>query len=88
MMAIVYAGVFGALASILGKIAVSSTHPVVTVVAANGAYLVGKESLEHGFSMGVRAGFAALMLYVNALMLFYFLKSLEAFGTLPVTVAW
>jgi hypothetical protein len=36
----------------------------------------------------VRGCFGLGMLYVNALMLTNFLKSLETYGTLPVTVVW
>lgn len=89
-MSLIYAGFFGALASVLGKITFTPSfpplHAVITLVADTiGADDPRVASIVTVCACGcVGCGF----LYVNAMMLANFLKSLEQYNTLPVTVVW
>lgn len=88
MIEILLSGIFGALSSLLGKITMSPTTPVVDYLL----YLCElqlpfiAESYCWYISYSVRFSCFLLMFYTNALTFAYFFKSLETRGSLAVTV--
>mmetsp|Transcript_21333 Transcript_21333/g.19408 ORF Transcript_21333/g.19408 Transcript_21333/m.19408 type:complete len:140 (+) Transcript_21333:46-465(+) len=88
MIDVVLSGLFGALTSILGKISLSESTPVIdyiqyyceiSILITNRIYCIN-------ISFAIRLICFILMIYFNMLTFTFFLKALETRGSLPVTV--